>query len=83
MKKKFSMLFITFVFILAFSVTCFAKASPTPTVIPTESTSEEESKPSVSPKTGVDFDLSAAFIVIVATAGIAFVSKKKYTEVNE
>lgn len=79
MKKKIYMLLVTLVLVFAFSVTCFAKVSPTPTVIPPEETTSEE-KPSTSPQTGVD--VSAAFIVIISAVGIALVSKKKYSEAN-
>lgn len=79
MKKNISMLLVTLVLTFAFSVTCFAKMSPTPTVItPEETTSEPKS--GISPKTGVD--LSVAFVVLVTTAGIALVARKKYSEAN-
>lgn len=79
MKKKLSMLLITLALMLTFSMTCFAKSSPSSDII-NPSENESDHKPSKSPQTGID--ISAAFIVIIAASGIALVSKKKYSEAN-
>lgn len=87
MKKRLFTLLATMLLIFAFSVTCFAKSSPTPSVLPTEA---ETSKPgngggggnasNTSPKTGVD--LAGAFVAVITAAGVALVSKKKFSEAN-
>lgn len=78
MKKLFALLATTSL-IFAFSVTCFAKSSPTPSVLPTEK--ETAGNPSkTSPKTGAD--LAGAFVAVISAAGVALVSKKKYSEAN-
>lgn len=81
MKKLFALLATTLL-IFAFSVTCFAKISPTPGVLPTEE--EETTKPGnqsqTSPKTGAD--LAGAFVAVISAAGVTLVSKKKFSEAN-
>lgn len=85
MKKKLFTLFATVLLIFALSVTCFAKNSPEATVLPTEESSGNgngggQNKSSTSPKTGAD--LAGAFVVVITAAGIALISKKKYSEAN-
>lgn len=88
MKKRLLALLATLILTFAFSVNCFAAVSPTGDVIPT---GEENTTGSgngggngggntsqTSPKTGAN--LALGFIAVVSSAGVALVSKKKYSE---
>ena len=84
MKKKLFVLFATVILVFAFSITCFAKSSPSADVLPTEHESEDNGNgggrndSSTSPKTGVN--LAGAFVAVVTAAGVILVSKRKYSE---
>lgn len=86
MKKKLFVLFATVILVFAFSITCFAKSSPSADVLPTEHETEDTGNggggntSSTSPKTGVN--LAGAFVAVVTAAGVMLVSKKKYSEVE-
>lgn len=88
--KKFIALCATLMLIFAFSVTCFAAPSPTREVIPTDEVSTtgdgtggttaapKGNTSNVSPKTGVEGTLF--FVAVISAAGVALISKKKYSE---
>lgn len=90
MKKNLLALLATLILTFAFSVSCFAAVSPTATVIPTDeevttgggdggSTTEGGGNTSqTSPKTGANIALG--FVAVVSAAGVALVSKKKFSE---
>jgi hypothetical protein len=88
MKKRIVALLFTALLVFAFSVTCFAKISPTPETIPTEETTgdaanttpKNPNKSSTSPKTGVE--MTGALVAVITAAGVALVSKKKLSENN-
>lgn len=81
MKNKLKVLFAVLVLTIAFSVTCFAKQSPTARVIPNE---EEPNggnggnRSPHSPQTG--FDLTLCLVAVITAGGVALVSKKKLLE---
>ena len=93
MKKRLLALLATLILTFAFSVNCFAAVSPTGNVIPTEDqnptgdgnggTGDETTTPNnntsqTSPKTGAN--LALGFVAVISSAGVALVSKKKYSE---
>lgn len=83
MKKNLLALLATLILTFAFSVNCFAAVSPSATVIPTD---EEVTtgnggggnNSQTSPKTGANIALG--FVAVVSAAGVALVSKKKFSE---
>lgn len=81
MKNKLMTLFAVLVLTLAFSVTCFAKESPTARVIPDEEESTNDNggnRSPQSPQTG--FDLTLGFVAVITAGGVALISKKKFSE---
>lgn len=94
MKKRLLALLATLILTFAFSVNCFAAVSPTGDVIPTaeenttpgggggsgeETTSNpNDNNSQTSPKTGAN--LALGFVAVISAAGVALVSKKKYSE---
>ena len=82
MKKNLLALLATLILTFAFSVNCFAAASPSATVIPTDeevTTGNGGGNTSqTSPKTGANIALG--FVAVVSAAGVALVSKKKFSE---
>lgn len=87
MKSRIFALLATLILTFAFSVTCMAAPSPNQTAAPTqEETSggsqggKTEVPDDKSPKTGAD--VAGAFIAVISAAGIALVSKKKFSEAN-
>ena len=90
MKKNLLALLATLILTFAFSVNCFAAVSPSATVIPTDeevttgngggSTTEGGggNTSQTSPKTGANIALG--FVAVVSAAGVALVSKKKFSE---
>lgn len=83
MKKKLFVLLAAMVLVFSFSVTCFAKESPTASVLPRETEKDDPgkgggNKSDKSPQTGVD--IAAAFVAVITAAGVVLVSKKKYSE---
>lgn len=83
MKRKMLALLATVILTFAYTVNCFAAPSPSVTVRPT---SEETTNGNgiggntspTSPKTGAN--LAFGFIAVISAAGVALVSKKKYSE---
>ena len=83
MKKNLLALLATLILTFAFSVNCFAAVSPSATVILTD---EEVTTGNggggntsqTSPKTGANIALG--FVAVVSAAGVALVSKKKFSE---
>lgn len=90
MKRKMLALLATVILTFAYTVNCFAAPSPIESVLPTseETTSYDgtggattpspKNPSSTSPKTGVN--LAFGFIAVISAAGVALVSKKKYSE---
>lgn len=91
MKKNLLALLATLILTFAFSVSCFAAVSPSANVIPTGeevttgnggggSTTEGGggNTSQTSPKTGANIALG--FVAVVSAAGVALVSKKKFSE---
>lgn len=80
MKKKLFVLFATAILVFAFSITCFAKSSPSADTLPAEHETDAPGRniSSTSPKTGVN--LAGAFVAIITATGVILVSKKKYSE---
>lgn len=91
MKKNLLALLATLILTFAFSVSCFAAVSPSANVIPTDdevttggggggSTTEGGggNTSQTSPKTGANVALG--FVAVVSAAGVALVSKKKFSE---
>lgn len=94
MKKKILALLATFILTFAFAVNCFAAVSPSATVIPTgdevttgdggggngdDDDKGKQNKSQTSPKTGANIALS--FVAVISAAGVALVSKKKFSEI--
>lgn len=83
MKRNLLALLATLILTFAFSVNCFAAVSPSATIIPTD---EEVTTGNggggntshTSPKTGANIALG--FVAVVSAAGVALVSKKKFSE---
>lgn len=91
MKKKILALLATLILTFAFSANCFAAVSPTGDVLPTEEenpsgdgnggnngTDPNDNKSQTSPKTGAN--LALGFVAVISAAGVALVSKRKYSE---
>ncbi len=90
MKKNLLALLATLILTFAFSVSCFAAVSPTANVIPTDeevttgdggggsTTGGGGNTSQTSPKTGANIALG--FVAVVSAAGVALVSKKKFSE---
>ena len=83
MKKNLLALLATLILTFAFSVNCFAAVSPSATVIPTDeevttSNGGGGNTSQTSPKTGANIALG--FVAVVSAAGVALVSKKKFSE---
>lgn len=83
MKNKLFTLLAAFVLVFSLSVTCFAKSSPAAKVLPTEVTNYNDggggapNNSDKSPKTGAD--IAGAFVAVITSAGVALISKKKYS----
>lgn len=96
MKKNLLVFMTILVLTLAFSTTCFAKNSPSPTVVTTEKTTTVEpntNEPNTpdnsdtSPKTGVDaattgMEAMIPFVVLITAAGVMLVAKKGFSKAN-
>lgn len=78
MKKRLFALLATLILTFAFSVNCFAAASPSVTELPTTKQPTKGNKSHVSPKTGVG--VSGAFVAIITASGVALTAKKKYSD---
>ena len=92
MKKNLLALLATLILTFAFSVSCFAAVSPSANVIPTGdevttgdgnggNSGDDNGKHNdsqTSPKTGANIALG--FVAVVSAAGVALVSKKKFSE---
>lgn len=87
MRKKMMALLLSFVLVLAFSLTCFAASSPRGRTRPARNGDGDGSggreddgsnNSHTSPKTGTD--IAGAFIAVITASGIALVSKKEYSK---
>lgn len=82
MKNRLLTLFAIIILTFAFSVTCFAKESPTADQLPEEETTSDseggKNHSPNSPQTG--FDLALVCTAVITAGGVALISKKKFSE---
>ena len=88
MKKRLFTLIATLVLVFAFSVSCFAKSSPTSYVLPTDITTgdgsgeKDPNKDPISPQTGADWTFVLSFATIAIAGGFIVLSKTKLSKLN-
>lgn len=95
MKKNILVFLATLILTFAFSITCFAKQSPTANVLPTEADTTEygtmepntPNNSDKSPKTGIDaadtsIQIAIPFIVLITAAGVMLVANKGFKKAD-